>query len=127
MENRNCKNYMTDGGDTLVIGGKLTVLEGATVEGLDDGGSGSSSYVLPTASADTLGGVRIGDGLTIDATGVLSTEGSEMYTATTSSYGTVKMAAKQAPLSSEAELADAIRGFNALLTALKNAGIMAES
>ena len=29
-----CKNYKTDNGDTWVIGGKLEVLEGATVSGV---------------------------------------------------------------------------------------------
>ena len=33
------------------------------------------NYTLPTASSDTLGGVKVGDGLTIDADGVLSTTG----------------------------------------------------
>ena len=67
------KNYMAHGGDELVIGGKLTILEGATVEGLT-GGGGGSSYTLPTASADTLGGVKVGTGLTI-TDGVLSATG----------------------------------------------------
>ena len=35
----------------------------------------SSPYVLPTASANTLGGVKVGDGLAIDNNGVLSAEG----------------------------------------------------
>lgn len=52
MADRTCKNYKTDNGDTLVIGGKLVVKDGATVEG--------SVYTLPTASADTLGGVKQG-------------------------------------------------------------------
>ena len=30
------KNYFAHGGDTLVIGGRLTFLEGATVEGGED-------------------------------------------------------------------------------------------
>ena len=30
----NCKNYKTDGGDTWVVGGKLKIEAGATVEGL---------------------------------------------------------------------------------------------
>ena len=30
----NCKNYMTDGGDTLVIGGAMVVQNGAMVVGL---------------------------------------------------------------------------------------------
>lgn len=37
--------------------------------------SGGGSYVLPVASADTLGGVKVGEGLAIDAAGVLSASG----------------------------------------------------
>lgn len=61
------KNYSTDGGDTLVIGGKLVVEEDATVEGLNGG-----EYTLPTASSSTLGGVKVGSNLSIDENGVLS-------------------------------------------------------
>ena len=42
------------------------------------GGGGGSNYVLPTASATTLGGIKVGSGLTIN-TGVLSTSGSSSY------------------------------------------------
>ena len=100
------KNFFTDNGDELVIGGKFTVLEGATVEGLSGGGS---TYTLPTASADTLGGVKIGDGLTI-TDGVLSANG-------------VTPAAYQA--ASEATTIAALKeDFNALLAALKTAGLV---
>jgi len=34
---RTCKNYATDGGDRLVIGGTLEVLDTATVTGLQSG------------------------------------------------------------------------------------------
>ena len=34
---RNCKNYLTDGGDRLVIGGTLEVLDTAIVTGLQPG------------------------------------------------------------------------------------------
>lgn len=34
--------------------------------------SGGGSYTLPVASASTLGGVKVGNGLAIDANGVLS-------------------------------------------------------
>ena len=34
---RNCTNYATDGGDRLVIGGTLEVLDTATVTGLQTG------------------------------------------------------------------------------------------
>lgn len=44
------------------------------------GGGGGGSYTLPIASDTTLGGVKVGSGLTIDAsTGVLSAEGEETY------------------------------------------------
>ena len=36
-ETRNCKNYLTEGGDRLVIGGTLEVLDTATVTGLQSG------------------------------------------------------------------------------------------
>ena len=44
---RNCKNYATDGGDRLVIGGTLEIQEGASVMG------------LPSAAVDSSGVVRI--------------------------------------------------------------------
>lgn len=40
-----------------------------------EGGGGGGGYVLPIASADTLGGVKIGENLNIDANGVLSAAG----------------------------------------------------
>ena len=100
------KNFFTDNGDELVIGGRLTVLEGATVEGLSGGGD---AYTLPTASADTLGGVKVGSGLTITE-GVLSADG-------------VTPAACQA--ASEASTIAALKeDFNTLLAALKTAGLV---
>ena len=38
-------------------------------------GGGGGGYVLPVATANRLGGVKVGSGLTIDAAGVLSTSG----------------------------------------------------
>ena len=99
------KNYNTDGGNKTVIGGTLVIEEGASVEGLE----GGSVYVLPTASADTLGGVKIGAGLTI-TDGVLSADG-------------ITPAANQAD-STATELAGLVTDFNALLAKLKTAGLM---
>ena len=46
------KNYFTDEGDTLVIGGKLIVEEGAEVEGLDGGdGTSAANQSASTATA----------------------------------------------------------------------------
>ena len=53
-----CKNYTTDGGDKTVIGGTLEIKEGATVTGL-------SADPLTAATADTLGGIKVGAGLSI--------------------------------------------------------------
>lgn len=99
------KNYNTDGGDELVIGGKLTVKDGATISGFV-----AEVYNLPTAAADTLGGVKVGDGLAI-ADGVLSVDID------------MEPAANQA-----ASTADTVvklkNDFNTLLAALKAAGLM---
>ena len=46
----NTRNYAAHGGGEWVIGGKLTILEGATVEGL--------TATAAPASADALGGVK---------------------------------------------------------------------
>lgn len=51
----NTKNYMSQGGDELHIGGKLIIDKGGSVEGFDGGGS---SYALPDAGPDTRGGVK---------------------------------------------------------------------
>lgn len=99
------KNYSTDGGDKWVVGGTLEVAEGATVTGIAD------VSTLPTAAADVLGCVKVGDGLTI-TDGVLSADG-------------ITPAANQEAVEATAELADVITAFNALLTALETAGLMA--
>ena len=62
MRDRNTKNYMAHGGDELVIGGKLTFLPGATVEGAeglldipqDSGASGQQiPYVADSKATST--------------------------------------------------------------------------
>ena len=103
------KNYFTEGGDELVIGGKLTVLEGAEVEGLSGGGG---SYTLPAATADKLGGIKVGSGLTI-TDGVLSATGI-----------TPAEAQADSTASSYTGLKD---DFNALLAKLRAAGLLAAS
>ena len=57
---RNTHNYFAQGGNELVIGGKLTFLPGAVVEGLADLlniPEDSMPYTLPSATADALGGL----------------------------------------------------------------------
>ena len=151
MNDRVTKNYSKDGGDTLVIGGKLVIEEGAEVEGLGGGGGD-----LPIASAETLGGVKVGANLSIDENGVLSADnqapgiasadtagvvkiGSNLSidengvlsadsqtpnAATTEAAGIVKMAENQAD-SQGSNLLALEAAFNNLLAKLKAAGIMA--
>ena len=106
----NTKNFFAHGGNELIIGGKLTFLDGAEVENFPGEGGGGGDYTLPTASASTLGGVKVGSGLTI-TDGVLSADG-------------ITLAAYQAD--SEASTIAALKeSFNALLAALRTAGLMA--
>ena len=61
---------------------------------LMQGGGGGGGYVLPVASADTLGGVKIGEGITIDSEGAISAEGGTPYElpiASTNTLGGVKI------------------------------------
>jgi len=53
--------------------GEIRLSDGVTEGGLAIGGG--SGYTLPAASATVRGGVKIGEGLTIDPAGILSTTG----------------------------------------------------
>ena len=141
------KNYSTDNGDTLVIGGKLIVKEEAEVEGIStelpvasaavlggvkvgtglnitqDGTLSAASASLSIASADTFGGVKVGSGLDISADGVLSVSTS-IPIATKETYGTVKMIAYHAPCTA-ADAVEAGSDLNVLIEKIRAAGIMA--
>ena len=105
----NTKNYFAHGGNELVIGGKLTFLDGAEVDNFPGESGGGGSYTLPTASASTLGGVKVGSGLTI-TDGVLSADG-----VTPAAYQADSTASSYTQLKED---------FNALLAALRTAGLM---
>ena len=108
------KNYTEQGAAKTIIGGeiliqpsaKIVAEEGATVEGF-----GNAPYTLPVATDEILGGIKVGDGLSIDADGVLSADGITPAENQAASEAT----------SVELLLAD----FNALLAKLKAAGFMA--
>lgn len=123
MSNYNVKNYTENGGEVTHIGGKLIFDEGATVEGFPGGGGGGSSYDLPVASATTLGGVKVGDGLSIND-GVLSTDPYTLPEATVETRGAVKSAESQDEINTT-DLTVLVRAFNSLIEKLKNAGLMA--
>ena len=63
-------NIVTD----VTAGGASGLMSGSDKTKLDGIASGANNYSLPTASADTLGGVKIGSGITI-TNGVISTSG----------------------------------------------------
>ena len=57
----NTRNYMAHSGDELVIGGKLTFLPGATVEGADDLfdlPTGTQLPAMPDSEATTVAALR---------------------------------------------------------------------
>ena len=99
----NAKNYTEQGGETTHFGGKVVFEEGVEVEGL-------SANPLNKASASTLGGIKVGNGLSIDSDGILSADG-------------ITPAANQAD-STATDVAGLVTDFNALLVKLKTAGLM---
>ncbi len=64
MSDHNTKNYFAHGGNELVVGGKLTFLPGATVEGaeglfdLPSGGDGVCLPFLADSTATTVAQLR---------------------------------------------------------------------
>lgn len=85
---------------TQVAAGSYYILSGNTdevtvnwIKECGGQGGGGGSYVLPTASETTLGGVKIGSGITIDANGAISAEGGSyvLPTASESVLGGVKI------------------------------------
>ena len=136
----NCKNYKTDGGNTTIIGGKLKLEEGATLEGM-------ASATTSPATASTLGLVKVGSNIDVSAQGAISVK-----TASGSNKGVVQigsgLAVESGVVSLDAPDADAdtkglvLQGvavadaagdaptaaeFKALLDSLRNAGIIATS
>ena len=121
---RNCKNYLTDGGDRLVIGGSLEILEGASVTGLPPA-------TAAVATEETLGGVIATAKTETDTVEAKIGEDHKLYVppytlsaAMTDTLGGVKLAANQTA-STATEVSGLVTEFNTLLAALKAAGIMA--
>ena len=123
----NTRNYAAHGGGEWVIGGKLTILEGATVEGL--------TATAAPASADALGGIKAAEKGAGDTVEVKIGGDAKLYAPTypeayvlppaeTDALGGVKLAANQAD-SAAATVAGLKDDLNALLAKLKAAGIMA--
>lgn len=79
--------------DALISGTNIKTINNQSLLGegnIEVGGS----YILPVASADELGGVKVGEGLSIDNNGVLSADGTDPYvlpTASADELGGVKV------------------------------------
>ncbi len=123
----NTRNYAAHGGGEWIIGGKLTFLEGATVEGL--------TATTAPASAEALGGIKATAKTETDTVEAKIGEDAKLYVPTypedyvlpaavADAIGGVKLAANQAD-SAASTIAGLNIEFNALLAKLKAAGIMA--
>ena len=126
-DTHNTRNYAAHGGGEWVIGGKLTVLSGATVEGL--------TATAAPASATALGGVKAAAKAVTDTVEAKIGEDAKLYVpvypedyvlpaAAADALGGVKLAANQVD-SAASTIAGLNLEFNALLAKLKAAGIMA--
>ena len=126
-DTHNTRNYFAHGGGEWVIGGKLTVLEGATVEGL--------TATAAPASADALGGIKAAAKAETDTVEAKIGEDAKLYVpaypedyvlpaATAEALGGVQLAVNQVD-STASTIAGLNIEFNALLAKLKVAGIMA--
>ena len=110
----NTKNFMAHGGAEWVIGGRLTILDGAEIVGLAD------AQQLVPATESVLGCVKAAEKTAADTVPVkIGTDG-KLY------VPPVPMAEQQA--ASTATTVAALKDdFNALLEKLKAAGLMADA
>ena len=120
----NAKNYRTQGGDRLVIGGSLEIKEGASVTGLPPA-------TVAAATEESLGGVLAATKSQTDTVEAKIGEDHKLYVppytlpaAAAGTLGGVLLAANLAA-STATELAALVTEFNTLLASLKAAGIMA--
>lgn len=122
------RNFHAHGGNEWVVGGKLTILEGATVTGI--------AATAAAASAEALGGIMAAAKGEQDTVEVKIGTDSKLYVpvypaaytlpaATADVLGGVKLAASQTD-SVAATIADLKSDFNALLGKLRVAGLMDE-
>ncbi len=109
----NAKNYTEQGGDVTHFGGQVVFEEGCQIDGLP-------SSPIPVASSETLGGVKVGSGLSITENGVLSAPVPDIPSAAPEIKGLVY----QGVAVNDAAEAVTVQDFNALLQSLRNAGIL---
>lgn len=107
----NCLNYLTDGGDKMVIGGTLEILEGASVTGLP-------ACHIDAATANTLGTIKAAAKTENETTEVKIGSDKKLY------VPAIPCTENQAD-STAASVSDLVTDFNTLLSKLKSAGLMA--
>ena len=107
----NAKNYTEQSGDVTHFGGKVIFEEGCEIEGLEE-------YQMPIATAEVLGGVKVGEGLAVEEDGTLSADIPD-------AAEDVKGLVKQAEPVADAASAPTAEEYNALLASLRTAGIIA--
>jgi hypothetical protein len=123
----NTKNFAAHGGEEWVVGGKLTILEGAEVTGL--------TATAAAASADALGGIKAAEKGVGDTVEAKIGEDAKLYlpaypeayvlpAAEAAALGGVLLAENQVA-STASTISGLVVDFNALLVKLKAAGIMA--
>lgn len=69
----------------------ITAADAVTVESVDVSAGGGGQYTLPAATADTLGGVKVGNGLSVTEDGTISAAQYTLPAATASALGGVKV------------------------------------
>lgn len=137
-DTHNTKNFFTDGGDELVIGGKLTILDGASVDGEGLSGGGGSSYTLPAATEAALGGIKAKAKSDETVEVAIDGESNKLYVptypvvpaaptnATAETAGLVKQATAVTD-AADTEGTTLQTTLNGLLAALRTAGILASA
>ena len=124
----NAKNYTEQGGEKTVIGGVLEFEEEAKIVNMPD----SMKPEVRVASMDTLGTVKIGSHLSLDASGRLNMEpmggvgiGEGVYYDEQGKLCAYPdMFAMNVPYPASTEVEDQVVAFNALIDALVDAGMM---
>lgn len=126
---RTCKNYKTDGGDKLVIGGTLEIKTGASVTGIttativDNVTSTDADKALSANQGKVLKGLIDGKVATSAIVNDLTTGGADVpLSAEQGKILAGRVAENQAD--SEEDNTPTVTEFNALLAKLKAAGLM---
>ncbi|MDD2267957.1 MAG: hypothetical protein PHY15_00230 [Eubacteriales bacterium] len=113
----NTKNYTEQGGEKTVIGGELEIQEGASVTGFP-------SPQVSAASEAAFGGVKASAKTETDTVPAKIGADGNLYVPTYPVVSEIPVAVNQS-VSTATDITGLLADFNALLTKLKAAGLMA--